>query len=323
MKIWTACLFLTGVFSTAIGARESVQLHPTPAEGQLDPWLTGPLLAPSGHTVPKGHVNYEPYIYWSTISRRYDKNWNSYSVSQSTSILGQATMQIGVANATEFDLAPQIYWNHSSGRSSLAFGDLPITLAFQVLNDQKEEWWPAIKLRFAANIPWGKFQKLSSHKNGTDAGGNGNWSPAAGLIFSRLFHFHGACYLAARYFLSYVVSTPVHVKGINVYGGTKQTHGTIYPGNSFQTDLGLELSLTHNWVIATDILYVHNNKIRFSGHSRGPTLRSPSSEQISLAPALEYNWNANLGLIGGVWLTVAGRNSAKFTQGVIAFNVYR
>lgn len=292
-------------------------------EQNIGPWLTGPLLAPSGHTVPPGHVNYEPYVYWGIGRGKYNPDWHSERAPhKSTSVLVQPTFQIGVAKATEFDLAPQFYWNNTNGQAEWEWGDLPITLAFQILNDKKGAWWPAIKLRFAANVPFGQYQRLSAHKLGTDVGGTGNWSPAVGLVFSRLFHFYGTHYLAARYFISYSFSTPVHITDISTYGGVPGTHGTVYPGNSFQTDLGLEYTLSQNWALALDIFYGHTNKTRFSGHRNGATLKAPSKETISLAPAFEYNWSSNVGIIFGPWFTVAGRNSSDFIQWVGAINVY-
>jgi hypothetical protein len=49
----------------------------------------------------------------------------------------------------------------------------------------------------------------------------------------------------------------------------------------------------------------------------------PSSSQYSLAPAIEYNWSQNIGLIGGVWFTVAGQNISQFNSIVIALNYYK
>ncbi len=51
-------------------------------------------------------------------------------------------------------------------------------------------------------------------------------------------------------------------------------------------------------------------------------MRSPTSAQFSIAPAIEYNWNANIGIIFGSWFTLAGKNSTQFTSGVFAFNYY-
>jgi hypothetical protein len=48
----------------------------------------------------------------------------------------------------------------------------------------------------------------------------------------------------------------------------------------------------------------------------------PSIESLSLAPAIEYSWSANFGMIAGVWFTAAGRNSTVFANGIVAINVY-
>jgi len=70
-----------------------------------------------------------------------------------------------------------------------------------------------------------------------------------------------------------------------------------------------------------DIVYNHFNKTRFTGKTILPNTR-PSAELFSIAPALEYNWNENIGIIGGTWLSLIGRNTASFTNAVIAFNIY-
>ncbi|MES2122546.1 MAG: hypothetical protein V4492_07205, partial [Chlamydiota bacterium] len=80
--------------------------------------------------------------------------------------------------------------------------------------------------------------------------------------------------------------------------------------------------------LALDIQYQHNNKTRFSGHkgrTRGVrnVVGGPSSEQFSLAPAFEYNFTYNVGLIAGCWFTVAGRNALEFASGVVAINIYQ
>ena len=72
----------------------------------------------------------------------------------------------------------------------------------------------------------------------------------------------------------------------------------------------------------TDFQYQHSNKNRFSGKKGGSAPIAPSSEQISMAPALEYNFNANVGIIGGAWFSVAGRNSTQFISWVLALNIY-
>ena len=42
--------------------------------------------------------------------------------------------------------------------------------------------------------------------------------------------------------------------------------------------------------------------------------RSPDSAD----PVIEYNWSENLGVLGGAWFSVYGRNSLAFVQGVFS-----
>jgi hypothetical protein len=92
--------------------------------------------------------------------------------------------------------------------------------------------------------------------------------------------------------------------------------------------VGLEYSLTRNWVLATDVLNTYTNKTWFKGRPGVTASGEPagigmhSSNRISLAPAIEYNFSDLFGIIAGCWFTVAGRNSGDFVSGVIAFNWY-
>ena len=122
--------------------------------------------------------------------------------------------------------------------------------------------------------------------------------------------------------LQYTLSNKTNVKGYNLYGGGQDSKGTIAPGSEYMTNLSIEYSLTRNWVISTDIHYIHQNKSTFSGNLGvfNPILGLPSSDQFSLAPCLEYNFNQNLGLFIASWFTIAGRNSSKFIRNT--FSVY-
>ncbi len=290
---------------------------------EMYPWLTGPLLAPSGHVVPQGHVNIEPYLFWTQYRGIYDSNWKFKGQHHYTSVTLEVPFQFGILPATEFDIVPQVYYNYSQGQTSWQFGDLGLSLSFQLLNDEKGKAWPpAIKLRFTGNAPTGKYDHLKPSKKGTDVGGIGSWYPGAGLVFSNLFHFSGSHFLAMRYFFSYNITTGASVRDANIYGGTKGTHGTAYPGDTFTANIGLEYSMSQAWTLALDILYNYGAKNRFSGYDGGVPMTSPSSASYSLSPAIEYNFSEKVGLIGGTWFTVAGRNTAQYINWILALNIY-
>jgi hypothetical protein len=246
-------------------------------------------------------------------------------------------MQFGILPNTEFDLAPQFLYNNHGGQHMWRVSDMPVFLGFQLLRDQPDRWWPAIKLRIGAVLPLGKYDKLNPSKLFTDAGGLGDWAPNLALITVKSYHFGGSNYLVWRMSFGYAFTMPISVHGLSAWGGSpslpglKGTNGTVYPGGLFNALQGFEYSLTKNWVLALDIQYLHINRTRFSG--RSPTILgrstkpvAPSAEQFNLAPAIEYNFNAHLGIITGPWFSIAGRNhnqTGKFFSWVFALNIYQ
>jgi hypothetical protein len=141
------------------------------------------------------------------------------------------------------------------------------------------------------------------------------------VVSSKLWHLYGIHYFEARFYSGYRIGTPASLCGLSVYGGGPGTHGTIYPGNIFFADIALQYNLSLNWAFACDIFYRRQDRNRFSGKTVSPA-GLPSSEQFSLAPALEYNFSKDLGLIGGVWFTAAGRNTPQFINGLFSLNAY-
>lgn len=295
----------------------------------------------------------------SKTSHIYDKEWKVQHIPTFVTVQSQSQFKWGFAKDFDIQTTPTFSWNHRHGQARWVFNDLPIGVDYQLLRNHPGKWYPMIKLSLSELFPTGKYQHLNPLKNGTDAGGAGSYQSQLGVTFGKLFHLRGKCWLNLRFNAAYTYLAPLHVKGLNVYGGAKDTDGTIYPGNQFSQILGLELTMARRWALALDIQNVYGNKSRFSGKpgtgTRGSaispgtsgvittptpvspttpnlfsllapippaTVGTPSFSQISLAPALEYNWNENLGIIGGAWFTVAGRNSADFFQWVIAFNLY-
>jgi hypothetical protein len=325
-------LLLVLSFPFLLFARKA-NVHPEVEEVQ-GPWMTGPLLTPSGHIVPFGHQNFEPYIYWTDIRGRYDQHWHSHPISPHfKNLLSQTALQFGILPGVELDLLPQFIYNNSGGQHMWRVADLPVGLAFQIFMDDPNKWYPALKLRVGALIPLGKYDRLNPNKLGTDAGGGGNWAPTLGITSVHTYHFGGTHFFSWRMNVSYTFTVPISVHGPSFYGGappikgiTKGTRGTVYPGCILIIQKGFEYSLNLNWVLALDLMYQHSNRTRFSGHSPlGTKPIRPSAEQFSIAPAIEYNFNANIGIIAGPWFSIAGRNNnftPQFISWILAINIY-
>jgi hypothetical protein len=313
-----------------IFARKTLEYGAVASE--TGPWLTGPLVTPSGHVVPVGHQNYEPYITWQQIKGVYNNHWRPVKTPVYTTVQSQTALQFGIAPATEFDILPTFQYNHFLHKHKWCYADTPVALAFQLLMDEPDEWWPAIKLRVTVNVPLGKYNRLDPKRVGTDFSGIGTWYPGLSVVFSRLYDFGNFHFLTFRFCVGYEFGTSVNVHGMSAYvgapdiDGIKGTRGKVYPGNVFYIETGLEYSLTHHWALAMDIAYQHVNRTRFKGYTPpGSKVGYPSTEQLSLAPAIEYNFNANVGIIAGPWFSVTGRNTNftfNFISWVLAVNIY-
>jgi hypothetical protein len=319
-----------------VHARKAIETG-TKKEQAEGPWVTGPLLTPSGHVIPFGHANYEPYLYWGTLTGKYDKHWHSHSLNpRYKTLLSQTILQFGILPGIELDILPQFTYNNHGGQHMWRVADMPFAVAFQILMDQEDTWWPAIKIRLGALAPLGKYDRSNPKKLGTDLAGIGDWAPSLAFVTIKTYHLGGHHYLSWRMQYQYTITVPVSLHGLSFWGGSpslpgiKGTRGTVYPGCIFLAQQAFEYCITHNWVLALDIQYVHINRTRFSGRSPkilGVNTRpvAPSSELFSLAPALEYNFNANIGIIAGPWFSIAGRNSNQtfsFIDWVFAINIY-
>ncbi len=182
------------------------------------------------------------------------------------------------------------------------------------------------KIHPKGTFPTGKYQKLRPSKKGTDLSGQGSFHTNASLEFYKVYRLNDHHFLSATLYLSYTYLVPVHVKGFNAYGGGHHTRGKVHPGNILKGILSFEYTLNQNWVLSIDNVYIHINKNRFNGH-RGFTdsgdvasVGGPSSEQISFAPAIEYNFSSSFGINTGAWVTAWGRNSTEFRSFVINFD---
>jgi hypothetical protein len=319
--------FLSTLYADQPGAH--IEVEKFKKEGEPIPWLTGPLLTPPGHVVPTGHWNIEPYQFVNTTYGIYDHRWHSHNIPHNFyNVNTQIPVQYGFGQRFDFLFTPAFSWNRTAGASHWVLNDMVFGFDYQILNDKIGKWWPAIKLALRGNFPFGRFQHLRPHRKGTDIGGGGSWFPTVGITMSKLYWWGGHTFFATRLNWQYTFPTPVHVRGFNAYGGGRNTRGKVFPGQILLGQFGFELTLSQRWAIAGDIQYQHINKTRFKGQKGRTngvpnTVGFPSSDQWSLAPAIEYNWNAYVGIIAGVWFTVAGRNSPVFANAVVAINIYK
>ena len=325
MRLFTKILFvLTCITSSSAFAASLVNhLHTPKVSKENAPWFTGPLLAPGSDTVPPGHFNVQPFTFFSANTGSYDEKGKVQTATNSYAVIERIILQAGITDFMDAQLFPTFSHRFTRGAQSTQVDDMTFLVDLQLWRASAGTKMPNVKIALNASAPIGKYHKLNPNNYGTDASGSGSWQPSGMFFLGRLYQLPNSKFLSVRAAMNYTAQTPVKVRGLNTYGGAPDTRGTVYPGNVFWADIGMEYTLTRNWVVAIDAFYEYINKTRFSGNpGSSGTMRSLAGESFSLAPAIEYNFSINVGLIAGVWFTYKGKNTPRFIDGIISINIY-
>ena len=132
--------------------------------------------------------------------------------------------------------------------------------------------------------------------------------------------------LRTRFNLTQAFSRQVDVQDVSVYATSQGFRGHAQPGAALFADLAGEYSITRHWVLAADATYRHQSNTAVTGydisHPNAAILRnSGSSQAFALAPAIEYNFNRQVGIIVGTRLFPAGKNTPNSVTPVMAINI--
>jgi hypothetical protein len=290
------------------------------AKSMFNPWYTGPLVTPSASMMPPGSANIQPYLFVSGSWANYDSERHAVSMPDNRYFAQLLpVMQIGVTDTMDFLFLPSGTINWQAGHTGGGFNDLSTTIGFPIV--RQTLYIPQMKFTIGQSFPTGKYQNLSTNGLGLNATGAGAYQTTFGYAISKVIWWTYPYPMNVRAFVGYTLSTNIHVENFNAYGGGFGTRGTVQPGNKLAADFGMELSFTQRWVFALDVVYTANNRTKFHGHAGRnadgtlASVGSPYSDNLSLAPAIEYNWNENLGVLWGVQFSVYGRNSSVFATG--------
>ncbi len=282
------------------------------------PWFTGPLLIPSAHVVKVGDVKFQPYLNTLVNVGRYNSHWRCERAANFYKEQLRLQTKFGILSLVDVQIIPIVKYQETRGSSFFGLADVPVELNLQLFRSTRRRGGPALKFSVRSFLPVGKYDHLSEEKQKTDGIGRGCWFPGVGLVFSDLWHVSGLHYVEIRFGSEYRWGVPVSIEGRSVYGGTGETRGSVIPGNYMNFDGAIEFNLTQRWALSCDLRYRHHDKGQFSGTSQVP-ISLPSKDSLSIAPAIEYNWSQRLGMTGGVWFSLMGRNYPKFINGVFSF----
>lgn len=327
--LMTTCLFSVPAFSDnkqpePLVPPEQIEKELADAEREFkeakkmfNPWYTGPLLTPSASVLPAPHVVIQPYFFYINNYAHFDKHGKSHDTPNFQIVKpALAPLQVGITQWMDSTLSFSGVYNQQKGKSYMNWGDTSLSLGFGLLKESA--YRPAIKFVIQESFPTGNYQKFDPKKAAVESTGSGSYQTQFSFNVSKVVWWLTLHPMNFRTSLNYTVNSNVHVKGFNTYGGDKGTHGTVKGGNTFAWDVGYEYSFTQRWVAALDIVYNYSSKNTFSGHTTSP-VGGPFNDQLSFAPAIEYNFNDHSGVLAGAWFTAWGRNSANFASGIFSF----
>lgn len=291
---------------------------PVPPQSLDDAWWTGPMLANSAATLPRGHFLIEPYFYDVTSHR--------------TDGFGSLTYLLyGLTDRLTVGMVPVVGYNRvdgGSGSSGIGLGDTSVQAQYRLTQFHEGSWLPTISLQLQETLPTGKYDRLGSRP--LDGLGSGTHTTTLQLNTQTYFWLPNGRILRMRLNVAQSFSGTADVEDVSVYGTTDGFRGKARPGSSFFANAAWEYSMSQRWVLALDITYRHNRNTRVNGYdipgsdaAQAPIAihqNSGSSEAFGFAPAIEYNWNASLGFLFGTRVITGGHNTPTTITPAIAIN---
>lgn len=291
-------------------------------------WWTGPILAASAGSLPKGHTLIEPYVFDVIARGRYDDNGN-YRDADTVHSWGSLTYILyGVTDEITAGLIPTFGYNDvSAGRDSsgVGFGDLTLQAQYR-FSQFSEGRAPTMSFVIQETLPTGNYDRLGDMP--TDGFGSGVYSTTLALFSQYYFWMPNGRILRTRFNIAYSLPDSADVTGTSVYGTGEGFTGHAHPGDTLAITSAFEYSFTQNWVLALDLYYQRDDSTRVSGMQpdASGTLQpfernSGSSWRFAVVPGIEYNFNGSIGVIAGARWFAAGHNTSASVTPVFAVNM--
>ena len=306
MSRWFRSTFFAGALATT-GSGAALAQAPQSLD---DAWWTGPMLANSAHTMPQGHMLIESYLY-DAIS------------GQANSVNSLTYLLYGVTDRLTLGLVPTAGYNSVRGgpdSSGVQLGDTQLRAQFGLTSLDAARGIPDLAIALIETVPTGRYDRLGTRPS--NGFGNGAYTTALAFYSQMVFWMPNGRLLRTRLDLSQSISRQTSVEDESVYGTGMGFRGHARPGNAFSADAAFEYSLTRSWVLALDVIYNHGNEAIARGTQGGQSivLNSGTSDSLGFAPAIEFSWTPNIGVLAGVRVIPKGHNTPASVTPAVAIN---
>src|SRR5262249_47935203 len=126
-----------------------------------DAWWTGPLLANSANTLPRGHFLVEPYVY--DVIGPHTHAFGS-----------RAYIEYGLIHRLTVGMIPIVGYNKvGNGVSSagIQLGDISLLAQYRLTQFHEHSWVPTTAIQLQQTFPTGKYDRLGTRpSDGLGAG---------------------------------------------------------------------------------------------------------------------------------------------------------
>ena len=270
---------------------------------------TGPMLASTAETLPRGHFYTEPYFFDVIVHGDHHPGSSGF-------------YQYGLLNNLTVGLQPSFATATNRLDRGMTIGDFKLLSQVRLTHFTPDHQVPTIALVLNEVIPTGKFDRLGPTQEGH---GSGAFATEVGVNVQHWFLLKHGRLLRARLNLLERVYNRTSVEGRSVYGTAEGFSGHARPGARTTLIGAVEYSLTDKWVLAFDVEADFAGRTTIEGRdAAGLPVRnsSPASSDIGFAPAVEYNWSPSAGALLGLWIIPKGHNAPASITPAIAISKF-
>jgi hypothetical protein len=311
IRRWLATGLLAGLTASAAMAQDAGAPF---RQSRDDAWWTGPMLANGAETLPAGHMLIEPYLY-DVMTPGVD------------AFGSRAYVLYGLTDRLTVGMIPIIGYNRVSGgpnSSGIGLGDQILQAQYRLIRFHEGSWVPTVSVLLQQAVPTGRYDRLG--RRPADGMGGGAYATTLGVNMQSYFWMPNGRILRARLNVTGTLPGWADVEGVSTYGTGQEFRGHARAGRNVYVGAAVEYSLTTRWVLALDVTYSHNGTTVVRGFDRLPGAevrvdrRSGRSDAVGYAPAIEYNWSPNIGVLFGVRVIAGGNNVQRSVTPAVALN---
>ena len=293
--------------------------------------FTGPLITPNPAGMAAGHWYIEPYLVRVDSTAYFDDSGDRHRSDERS---GAWAVVVPIAYGFSERVTGQVNLSasraesgstHSSGFRA---GDTTARLQYLLQAPSADGTTPAVSLALVQRFSTGSHDRITG--NALDAQGDGVQRTTLALGMQKVEWMGNDRPLRWRaQFTAGPAPSRTAISGASVYGTDRGFQGHIARGSVLGLSVGAEYSFNSRWVGVMEFAASRESGQRLTGFAPGADgqvrridERRPASRNLTLAPAVEYHFSPSLGLIAGVEVTVAGRNSGRIISPQVALGMF-